>query len=453
MLEEQTIIIPNLKNIGKNVQINKAEIIRFPSNSKIASRPVVSVIIPTLNEAENLPLVLPYLPMHWIDEVIIVDGRSTDNTVEVAKRLLPSVKIVLETRKGKGTALRAGYEAAQGDIFIVIDADGSHDPREIPRYIIALLEGADFVKGSRFAPGGGTTDMPRIRKLGNDSFVILANLLFGVKFTDLCYGYHAFWRYCLDSINLKNVDGFEIDTSLYLEAVRAQMRLVEVPSFEGYRFYGVGKLQTIPDGIRVLRTIITEWLNIFSKNDGNAYLGFRGNTRAYSGFHIAASTAGGASSFVNENLHFLKLFSLLIIGRTDLRHKIDGVLQTTLQDLDAVSGSLILLDEKGDVREGCIAYDGKTYHTDSWSELVQQGLAGWVIKNREPALISDTSADSRWIHHEWDDKPVIGRSIVAIPLTIGDRVVGVLTLSRSVEKKFLEDEFYTSLEHVMRHLI
>jgi len=95
--------------------------------------------------------------MRWIDEVIIVDGRSINNTVEVAKKLLPSVKIVLEKNKCKGIALRVDYEAAQGDILIVINADGSHDPREIPRYITALLEGADFVKGSRAAPGGGTS--------------------------------------------------------------------------------------------------------------------------------------------------------------------------------------------------------------------------------------------------------------------------------------------------------
>ncbi|HUG33944.1 MAG TPA: glycosyltransferase family 2 protein, partial [Anaerolineales bacterium] len=121
------------------------------------ARPTVSVIIPTLNEAKNLPLVLPYLPMNWIDEVILVDGRSTDNTVEVAKQLLPSIKVMLEKRKGKGIAMRTGYESSFGDILVVLDADGSNDPREIPRYVTALLEGADFVKGSRFAPGGGTT--------------------------------------------------------------------------------------------------------------------------------------------------------------------------------------------------------------------------------------------------------------------------------------------------------
>ena len=223
-------------------------------------RPRVSVIIPTLNEAKNLPLVLPYLPMAWIDEVILVDGRSTDNTVEVAQTLLPSIIVVMEKKKGKGAAMNAGYHAATGEILIVVDADGSNDPREIPRFIQALMMGADMVKGSRFAHGAGTTDMPFIRQLGNGFFTISCNLLFGTHWTDLCYGYHAFWRHCLEVVDVSDTPGFEIDTALYLRAAREQLHVTEVPSFEGYRFFGVGKLQTIPDGWRVLKTIVRERL-------------------------------------------------------------------------------------------------------------------------------------------------------------------------------------------------
>src|SRR4030095_15685068 len=99
-------------------------------------------------------------PFDWVDEVILVDGLSTDGTAEIATRLLPSIKVVLEKKRGKGVALQAGYKAASGDIIIVLDCDGSNDPREIPRFVSALMQGADLVKGSRFAPGGGTTDMP-----------------------------------------------------------------------------------------------------------------------------------------------------------------------------------------------------------------------------------------------------------------------------------------------------
>jgi len=246
-----------------------------PADPKL-QRPTVSVVIPTLNEAENLPLVLPHLPMDWIDEVLLVDGCSTDRTVEVAQKLMPSIKVVLEPQLGKGAALRAGYERSTGDIIIVMDADGSHDPREISRLVKALLQGSDFVKGSRFAPGGGTTDMPRLRQLGNRFFVLLVNLLFNVHFTDLCYGYHAFWRYCLDSISLDGVEGFEIDTAIYVRALRHRLRLTEVPSFEGYRFRGAGKLRTFPDGLRVLKTILREMLHNLRYPRKTFYEGFRG---------------------------------------------------------------------------------------------------------------------------------------------------------------------------------
>lgn len=244
-------------------------------------RPTVSVIIPTMNEAENLPLVLPYIPMDWVDEIILVDGRSTDNTPQVAKSILPFIKVVLERTPGKGAAMQAGYRAASGDILIVLDADGSHDPREIPRYIKALMEGADFVKGSRFTPGGGTTDMPRYRQIGNGVFLALTNLLFLSSFTDLCYGFHAFWRYCLDSLEISEVNGFEIDTALYISALRNKLRITEVPSFEGYRFFGSGKLKTIPDGLRVLNTIFQGWIRSLITPSRETHIGFRGKLPEY----------------------------------------------------------------------------------------------------------------------------------------------------------------------------
>jgi CheY-like chemotaxis protein len=246
-----------------------------PQSVKV-QRPTVSVVVPTLNEAENLPFVLPYLPMDWIDEVVLVDGFSSDRTVDVAQELMPSIQVVLEPRLGKGAALRAGYENSSGDIIVVMDADGSHDPREIPRFIQSLMEGSDFVKGSRFAHGGGTTDMPRVRQAGNRFFVSLVNLLFNVHFTDLCYGYHAFWRYCLNDLNLDGINGFEIDTAIYVRALCQRMRVTEVPSFEGYRFRGVGKLRTFPDGLRVLITILHETINNLRSPNRSYYEGFRG---------------------------------------------------------------------------------------------------------------------------------------------------------------------------------
>ncbi|MEM9635019.1 MAG: glycosyltransferase family 2 protein [Pseudomonadota bacterium] len=218
-------------------------------------QPTVCVVIPAKNEARNLPQVLKKIP-GWVDEVILVDGNSEDDTIEVARSLMPDIKIVPEDRPGKGAALRCGFAASRSDIIVMIDADGSMDPAEIPAFIGALLSGADFVKGSRFLQGGGTDDMEWYRRIGNWGFVKLVTWRFGGKFTDLCYGYIAFWRESLRRLSLENDDGFEIETSMNVQALQARLAISEVPSKEAPRIHGVSNLRTIPDGWRVLKTIV-----------------------------------------------------------------------------------------------------------------------------------------------------------------------------------------------------
>jgi glycosyltransferase involved in cell wall biosynthesis len=216
----------------------------------------VTVVIPALNEEENLPHVLPGI-REWVDEVVLVDGHSHDRTVEVARQLCPGIRVIAQEGRGKGAALRTGFAAATGDIIVMLDADGSTDPAEIPAYVGALLSGADFAKGSRFLQGGGTADMPLYRKLGNWGFVVLVRLLFGGSYTDLCYGYNAFWKRMIFALELDG-DGFEIESMMNVRALRAGLNVTEVPSFEFKRVYGEGRLRTIPDGWRVLRTIVAE---------------------------------------------------------------------------------------------------------------------------------------------------------------------------------------------------
>ena len=223
---------------------------------RVLKRPRVTAVIPALNEAESLPHVLHRLG-RLVDEVILVDGLSDDGTPDVARRVRPDVRIICEPTRGKGVALRTGFAAATGDIIVMLDADGSTDPREIPGFVGLLLAGADFVKGSRFLQGAGTSDMPFIRRFGNRVFVILVRTLYGGRYTDLCYGYGAFWADTLTKLEL-NGDGFEIETMMNIRALRAGLRVVEAPSFEYSRLHGEAKLKTIPDGWRVLKTIIRE---------------------------------------------------------------------------------------------------------------------------------------------------------------------------------------------------
>lgn len=218
--------------------------------------PRVSVVIPTLNEARNLPHVLPHIP-EWVDEVVIVDGRSTDDTIAVARELRPDVVIVEDREPGKGRALMTGFHASTGEILVTLDADGSMDPREIPRYVYALLAGADFVKGSRFVHGGDTDDMTHFRRLGNRALTEVVRRTYGGRFSDLCYGYNACWRDVLPYLEGR-APGFEIETHMNIRALSAGLAVVEVPSFEAERVHGVSNLRTIRDGSRVLRTIVTE---------------------------------------------------------------------------------------------------------------------------------------------------------------------------------------------------
>lgn len=221
-----------------------------------AETATVSVVVPTLNEARNLPHVLPDIP-DWVLEVLIIDGGSTDGTAEVAKELRDDVVVIEDLTPGKGAALRRGFEVARGDIIVMIDADGSMDPGEIPAFVGPLLGGADFAKGSRFCHGGGTADMEWYRRLGNYGLTMMVRLGFGGRYSDLCYGYNAFWKQAIERLDL-DADGFEIETLMNVRALTEGLTVTEVPSFEAKRLYGSSHLNTITDGWRVLKTIIRE---------------------------------------------------------------------------------------------------------------------------------------------------------------------------------------------------
>lgn len=219
--------------------------------------PRVSVVIPALNEADNLPAVLATIPDD-VFEIILVDGQSTDETADVAQRCRPEVQIVAQRARGKGDALACGFAAASGDIIVMLDADGSANGAEIPRFVKALQEGADLAKGSRFiGGGGGSADITALRRFGNSFLSSLVNVLFRTRYTDLCYGYNAFWRRCLPRLEL-DCDGFEVEAVINIRAARAHLAVLEVPSFEERRLHGQSHLHVVRDGLRILRVILSE---------------------------------------------------------------------------------------------------------------------------------------------------------------------------------------------------
>lgn len=231
----------------------------------MSSLPRVSIVVPAKNEARNLEIVLPALPD--VHQIIVVDGHSADDTIEVARRVRPGVEVISQTRKGKGNALACGFARVTGDIVVMFDADGSADPAEIDRFVAALLAGADVAKGSRFVAGGGSEDITFIRSWGNAFLNLVTNVLLGTKYTDLCYGYNAFWARILPSLELPETrstggmrwgDGFEIETVLNCRFALLGLKVSEVPSVERLRIHGVSNLNAVKDGLRVLRTVWDE---------------------------------------------------------------------------------------------------------------------------------------------------------------------------------------------------
>ncbi|OBC16610.1 glycosyl transferase [Mycobacterium sp. 852013-50091_SCH5140682] len=229
-------------------------------------RPSVSVVIPALNEERNLPLIALAMPPE-IDEIIVVTGDSQDNTTAEGHRLWPSGTHLRQSRRGKGNALACGFAVASGDVIVALDADGSADPAEIPRLVDALVAGADFAKGSRFARGNRRADITWFRAVGNKLLNGLVNILFRAHYTDVCYGFGAFWRHCLDVIDMPDVavstpqwgDGVEVETLINVRLAACGARVVEVASPESGRIPDYGSANAISDGLRTLCTVRREF--------------------------------------------------------------------------------------------------------------------------------------------------------------------------------------------------
>lgn len=252
---EQTSVQPYVRLPRRRPKQDAGPVRVDPQRLPASSEPLVSLVIPTKNEALNIAWVLERLP-DLVDEIILVDS-SSDETVAVAKAVRPDIRIVREGRPGKGAALRAGFAHARGEYIVMIDADGSMAPAEIGRFVDKLADGAELVKGSRFLTGGGTADMGALRRYGNGGLRSLVNSLYGCRFSDLCYGFMAFRRSALGALDLAS-DGFEIETEIVVRALLADLRIAEVPSFEALRRHGESNLNTWRDGSRVLRTLVRE---------------------------------------------------------------------------------------------------------------------------------------------------------------------------------------------------
>lgn len=217
--------------------------------------PTVTVIICTLNEEENLPHVLPRIP-DWVDEVLLVDGHSTDRTVEVATRILPKIRVLYQPGRGKGNAFRYGTENASGDIIVTLDADGETNPEYMERFITPLINGYDFAKGSRFTSGWANKPLHRI--LGNLAIVKTCNILYHTHFTDLCCGYNAFWRETLLKVNPWAEDDWNFEPLITAKVLKSGLKVAEVAYTYQGRISGQSKLPNWKQGLTAIKVLLKE---------------------------------------------------------------------------------------------------------------------------------------------------------------------------------------------------
>lgn len=222
--------------------------------NKPKTYPRITVLVCTLNEAENLSYVLPKIPP-WVGEILLVDAHSTDRTVEVAKKLRPDISILYQPNRGKDDALKYGIKHASGDIIITLDADGTTDPEEIPRFIEPLFDGYDFAKGSRFR-NTRPMRMPWYRRVGNWVLVTETNILFGTKYTDVCSGYNAFWKESWERVDFPDEFGYE--PLIILRAKKAGLKVVEVACCDRGRSSGKSKLPNWRQGWGAFKAILKE---------------------------------------------------------------------------------------------------------------------------------------------------------------------------------------------------
>jgi len=220
--------------------------------------PKITALICALNEAECLPHVLPKIPT-WVDEVLLIDGHSTDKTFEIAQQLCPDIKLLRQPGHGKGDALRYGIEKATGEIIVTLDADGSTDPEEMVKFIAPLLQGSDFAKGTRFL-GRHPQNKQWYRSLGNRVILKTFNLLFSESYTDLCSGFNAFWKSSITQISPWPADGYENEPFINCRAIKRGLKVVEVPHADSGRLYGEIKECALRQGPKAIKTILRERL-------------------------------------------------------------------------------------------------------------------------------------------------------------------------------------------------
>jgi glycosyltransferase involved in cell wall biosynthesis len=222
----------------------------------------VTLVVLTLNEIDGAGHVFPKLPLSSVDEVLVVDGGSTDGTIEFFRAR--GVQVIVQQQRGRGEAFRLAVQHARNEWLIFFSPDGNEDPADIARLVDGLAAGYDMVIASRFMAGARSEDDDNFpfasRRWGNLMFTWLVNVLFrGPRITDTINGYRAVTRTAFRRID-PDAQGYAIEFQMSMRALRLGLRVLEIPTQEGDRVgRGVSKLNAVPVGFKFLGLLLREW--------------------------------------------------------------------------------------------------------------------------------------------------------------------------------------------------
>ncbi len=221
---------------------------------------ITTLIIPTKNEEGSIGKVLKEIPKNLIQQIIVVDGHSQDGTIEEIKKNLRKGKdkLIIQKSKGYGGAFIEGFKQVRGEVIIMMDADGSHNPKDIPFLLKKIKGGYEYVMASRYTSGAKSYDDTFIRWLGNKVFTLLTNIVHGTHVTDSLYLYTAITKKGLKKLKLSSL-GFEFCTEILVKAHNAGLRFAEVPAIERKRYHGDSKVSALLDGLRILKMIFMKY--------------------------------------------------------------------------------------------------------------------------------------------------------------------------------------------------
>jgi len=223
----------------------------------VTRRPTTTLAILALNEIEALPVVIPQINPDWVDEIIVVDGGSTDGTIEWCEA--HGFRVLRQRRRGYGAGMREVMDIARGEFVIEFMADGNSDPAAIPRLVDKIAEGYDLVVGSRYIDGATSYDDTPTTRLGNWGFTKLVNLLFGASFSDAMMGFRAYRIAAFRTMQVDE-DGLTFPTQGSIQFTKYGYKVAEVGANEPKRIGGVRKAHNLYTGLELLKMIAREYV-------------------------------------------------------------------------------------------------------------------------------------------------------------------------------------------------